>query len=366
MFYAALLFEKRRGFNKVAWIPLFDTNRAHSSQRLSLHSLCNRMVRVRQTHGYFHARHTCDMCLLPEGINFLVGDGVAMSGIVCAVERCLSPPANNKRFCAEHIANEELCAVVRHSTTLGPCGAPHARRPPRATGQTRWLVCARHIWLEERHDRRAGSAATRRNGSVPANDVADARDAIDGAEGDQFGASSSTGMRVVWCRQHVQRYEVFSRPCGVVVFSAFLEGGEGPATVLASMAKAIRCLEYRPSVVAYDMCCRIFQHVRGPNVEESHASAVDGVVLVVPRFHERTHVSCGPLCISSCRMFCYPALLLVDGKTSRFNPSRAEQHFRCLRGWQLIVHAMHCDKAAFMLGCVEEERNFFLLRRRLS
>jgi len=74
-------------------------------------------------------------------------------------------------------------------------------------------------------------------------------------------------MRIVWRRQHVQRYVVFSQPCGVVVFSEFLEGGEGPATDLSSMAKVIRCLEYRPSVVAYDMCCRIFQHVRGPNVE---------------------------------------------------------------------------------------------------
>jgi len=131
------------------------------------------------------------------------------------------------------------------------------------------------------------------------------------------------------------------------------------------MAKTIRRLEYRPSVVAYDMCCRIFQHVRGPNVEESHASAVNGVVLVVLRFHERTHVCCGPHCISSCRMSCYPALVLADVKTIRFNTSRAEQHFLFLRGWQHILHAMHCDKAAFMLGCVEEERNFVLLRGRL-
>ena len=121
VFYAAQLFEKRRGFNKVAWIPLFDANRAHSSQRLSLHSLCNRMVRVWQTHGYFHARHTYDKCLLPECIDFLVGDGVAMGGIVCGVERCLCPSANSKRFCAEKITNEELCAVVRQSTTLAPC-----------------------------------------------------------------------------------------------------------------------------------------------------------------------------------------------------------------------------------------------------
>jgi len=64
-------------------------------------------------------------------------------------------------------------------------------------------------------------------------------------------------------------------------------------------------------------------------------------------------------------MSCYPALLLADGKTIRFNTSRSEQHFRFVRGWQLILHAMHCDKAAFTLGCVEEERNFFLLRGRL-
>ncbi|OSX73711.1 hypothetical protein BU14_0330s0002 [Porphyra umbilicalis] len=142
VFYAAQLFEKRRGFNKVAWIPLFDANRAHSSQRLSLHSLCNRMVRVWQTHGYFHARHTYDKCLLPECIDFLVGDGVAMGGIVCGVERCLCPSANSKRFCAEKITNEELCAVVRQSTTLAPCAPPPCVAANALGGRRCWSLQA--------------------------------------------------------------------------------------------------------------------------------------------------------------------------------------------------------------------------------
>ena len=366
VFYGAFLFEQRRGCVNVAWLTVHDVQRTRSSLRTSLHALCRRMVGVWQRVGFFHARHECDRCRLFNGIDYLVGDGVAMGGIVCGMEGCLDPPVHNLRFCVHHSARERVCAVVRVSSSSGPCGEPRAPRAPSAGRQAFWLVCRRHIPLEEAHERRANSAATRRNGSVPGNVAADAAASVDGDGGDQFGAHGGgpgSGLRAVWRRQHVQRYVVFSRPCGVVVFAQFLSGGEGPATVLASMARAVRCLERTPSAIGYDMCCRIHQHLRGPNVVRRDADTVAGAVLVVPRFHERTHRLCAPHCMSSCRMSCYPELVGPDVRTSLFNTSRAEQHFRFLRGWQNTVHSMHCDKADFMLGCVEEERNFDLLRR---
>jgi len=301
------------------------------------------------------------MCRLPDGVDFLVGDGVAMGGLVCGVHKCFSPPAPSRRFCRTHVAQEPMCAVVRLSSTRGPCTRPRAPRADNPLGEQQWLVWQEHIPLQEAHERRAFLAATRRNGSVVANDVADA---VDQAEGDQFGAfggGPSTGKLFVWARKHVQRYVVFSRTCGIVIFSEFLKRGEGPATVLASTAKALRCLPHPLSAVAYDMACRILQHIESGAADPLAAAAVEGVALVVLRFHERTHQRCGLHCRSSCRMAYHPELARQDGVESRFNSSVAEQHFRFLRGWKNVIHTMHCGKAEFILGCVEEERSFSLL-----
>jgi len=293
-------------------------------------------------------------------------NGVAMGGIVRGMEGCLDPPVLNLRFRVHHSARENVCAVVRVSSSSGPCGEPRSPRDPSAGRQALWLVCRRHIPLEEAHEWRANSAATRRNGSVPGNVTADAAASVEGDGGDQFGAHGrghGSRLRAVWRHQHVQRYVVFSRPCGVVVFAQFLSGGERPATVLAAMARAVRCLERTPAAFGYDMCCRIHQHLRGPNVVRRDADIVARAFLVVPRLQERTHRLCAPHCMSSCRMYCYPDLVGPHCRTSLFNTSRAEQQLRFLRGWQNTVHSMHCDKADFMLGYVEEVRSFDLLRR---
>lgn len=174
---------------------------------------------------------------------------------------------------------------LRSGTPIVHKGPLHAPAGDNSLGEQQWLVCQEHIPLQEAHKRRAVSSATRRNGSVVANDVADAVDQEDGDQFGAFGGGPGPGKLVVWDRQHVQRYFMFSRPCGIVIFSEFLERGEGPATVLASTAKALRCLPHPLSAVAYDMACRILQHIEGGAADPGAAAAVEGVALVVLRFH---------------------------------------------------------------------------------
>jgi len=83
LFCGVFLFEQRRGCVNVAWLTVHDVQRTRSFLRTSLHALCRRMVGVWKRVGFFHARHECDRCRLFDGIDYLVGDGVAIGGSVC-------------------------------------------------------------------------------------------------------------------------------------------------------------------------------------------------------------------------------------------------------------------------------------------
>lgn len=147
----------------------------------------------------------------------------------------------------------------------------------------------------------------------------------------------------------------------VVVYSEFLAGGESPVSVWAATARAVRLLRHPPSVIAYDMACQVYVHLRQDHVVPADAQAVSRCTFVVPRFLERTHPSCPPDCVTACRVWNYPELTERDGRTSVFNTSRAEQHFRSFARMGVGRLRNALQESIFLLACVEEELNFRLV-----
>jgi len=292
MLYWALHLDAQRGCVNEALMTIHDVQRMRSSLRTSLHALCRQMVGVWQRVGVLLARHQYNRCRPFNSIHYRVGDGVAVAGIVCDMQGCPDPHLQNSRVCMHHSARKHVCAVVRVSSSSGPCEESRSPRAPSARRKAFWLVCLRRISLEEAQERYANSAATRRNRSAIRSVVADAAASADGNRGNQsraHGEGLASGLRAVWHRQHVQRYVVFIRSCRVALFAQVLSREEGPATFLASMARAKRFLERTSWAIGYDVCCRIHKHLCGPNVVRRDIDTVAGAVLVVPRFHERTY-----------------------------------------------------------------------------
>lgn len=78
----------------------------------------------------------------------LVGDGVALGGMVREAANCFTAAAPLKRFCVTHAGLGERCAIVRLSSRGGPCGRARADRGP---GIRLWLVCDAQICAQMRH-----------------------------------------------------------------------------------------------------------------------------------------------------------------------------------------------------------------------